>query len=512
MIRHGTGQREIWLLVATFFVALAGLIYELIGATLSSYLLGDSVRQFSFVIGIYLAAMGLGAWVSRFVTDTLAGFVWAQIALGLFGGFMAPILFFSYAYMGEVGLPLMLNLVVVGTLAGMELPLIARLLKEIGLPEFRFENVLSFDYVGALVASLIFPLLIVPHLGLMSASLAFGVLNLAVAGLSIWLFPQAAGRGTLLALALALLATGGALWQSERLVAVSEAALFEDDVILSRDTAYQHVTLTRFRDRTRLFLDNSIQFDSQDEYRYHETLVQPVMGLVPRAAHVLILGGGDGLAAREVFRHQGVEQVTLVDLDPGVTGLFASHPDLLALNGAALTDPRLTVVNQDAWKFLETATESYDVIIADLPDPKSIALSKLYSAEFYALAVQRLSAQGMMVVQSGSPLFARPGFWSVAHTIAATPNPLAPGHGLWTRPYHVWVPSFGDWGFVLAGFRAPAERPLRLPEGLRYLTQATWAQAQVFAPDSADLPAEINSIQSHALVGYYNAGWDAWFR
>lgn len=185
MIRHGTGQREIWLLVATFFVALAGLIYELIGATLSSYLLGDSVRQFSFVIGIYLAAMGLGAWVSRFVTDTLAGFAWAQIALGLFGGFMAPILFFSYAYMGEVGLPLMLNLVVVGTLAGMELPLIARLLKEIGLPEFRFENVLSFDYVGALVASLIFPLLIVPHLGLMSTSLAFGVLNLTVAGLSI---------------------------------------------------------------------------------------------------------------------------------------------------------------------------------------------------------------------------------------------------------------------------------------------------------------------------------------
>ena len=511
-IRPGTGQAEVWLLVATFLVALAGLIYELIGATLSSYLLGDSVRQFSFVIGIYLAAMGLGAWVSRFVGNTVAGFVWAQIALGLFGGFMAPILFFSYAFLGEVGLPLVLNMVVVGTLAGMELPLIARLLKEIGLPAFRFENVLSFDYVGALAASLMFPLLIVPHLGLMSASLSFGVLNLAVAGLSLWLFPQAATRGTLAAWALALAATLAGLVGAERLVAVSEASLFEDDVILSQDTSYQHITLTRFRDRTRLFLDNSIQFDSQDEYRYHETLVQPAMGLAPRPAHVLILGGGDGLAAREVFRHEGVESVTLVDLDPGVTALFASHPDLVALNGGALNDPRLKVVNQDAWKFLETATESYDIIIADLPDPKSIALSKLYSAEFYALAVQRLSAQGLMVVQSGSPLFAREGFWSVAHTITATPNPIAPGQGMWTLPYHVWVPSFGDWGFVLAGFRAPSDRPLRLPPGLRYLTEETWAQAQVFAPDSDEVPARINSIQSHALVGYYNDGWDAWFR
>lgn len=512
MMRQGTGPREVWLLSATFLVALAGLIYELIGATLSSYLLGDSVRQFSFVIGIYLAAMGLGAWVSRFVGDTLAGFVWAQIALGVFGGFMAPILFFSYAFMGEVGLPLILNLVIVGTLAGMELPLIARLLKEIGLPEFRFENVLSFDYVGALVASLIFPLLIVPHLGLMSASLAFGVMNLGVAALSLWVFPQAARRGTLLALGLALVATLAALIQSERLVAVSEAALFEDDVILSQDTAYQHITLTRFRDRTRLFLDNSIQFDSQDEYRYHEMLVHPAMGLAPDPADVLILGGGDGLALREVFRHPGVQRVTLVDLDPGVTALFQSHPDLVALNAGSLNDPRLTIVNRDAWKFLEEATGSYDVILVDLPDPKSIALSKLYSAEFYALAVQRLSAPGVMAVQAGSPLFARQGFWSVVQTVRATRNPLVPGQGLWTLPYHIWVPSFGDWGFVLAGLRAPSDRPPRLPDGLRYLTPETWAQAQVFAPDSAEVPARINSIQSHALVGYYNAGWDAWFR
>ncbi len=511
------GLREAWLWVATFLVAAAGLTYELIAATLSSYLLGDSVRQFSLVIGVYLAAMGLGAYLSRFIGDALRGFVWAQIFLGAIGGFLAPVLFFSYGATGEVDLPLYLMLISVGALAGMELPLIARILKAIGLPEFRFENVLSLDYVGALAASLAFPVLIVPHLGLMSASLVFGCLNLAVAGLSLWLFREAATRLAVGVWALALTGSVLALYGSEKMVSVAEANLFEDEVILSQATPYQHITLTRFRDRIRLFLDNSIQFDSQDEYRYHESLVHPAMALAPRRDSILILGGGDGLAAREVFRHPEVKAVTLVDLDAAVTTLFASHPDLAALNNHALSDPRLKVVSQDAWKFLETTTDSYDVIIADLPDPKSIALSKLYSREFYGLVVEHLSAQGLLVVQSGSPLFARQGYWSVVHTLAATRNPLQPGlsaapAGLSVLPYHVYIPSFGDWGFTLASFRPLAPRPLPLPDGLRYLTEPVWRQEQVFGLDSADMAAEINSIRSHALVGYYNQGWDKWFR
>ena len=506
------GQREAWLLAATFLVALAGLTYELIAATLSSYLLGDSVRQFSLVIGVYLAAMGLGAWLSRFVTYALSGFIWAQIFLGVIGGFLSPALYFSYAYLGDVGLPLYLMLIAVGALSGMEIPLIARVLKDIGAPAFRFENVLSVDYIGALAASIIFPILIVPHLGLMSASLLFGCMNLFVAGLSLWLFREAVSRLVIAVWAAALAVSLLALYGAERMVSVVEASLFEDDVILSEDTPYQHISITRFRDRTRLFLDNSIQFDSQDEYRYHESLVQPAMALAPRIADILILGGGDGLALREVFRNPGVQSVTLVDLDARVTTLFATNPDLAALNANALNDPRLTIVSQDAWKFAETATATFDVIIADLPDPKSIALSKLYSSEFYAMLVERLSAQGLLVVQSGSPLFARQGYWSVVHTIAATRNPVVPDTGLSVIPYHVYIPSFGDWGFTLASLRPLAPRTLRLPAGLRYLTPETWDQAQVFSPDSADLPALINSIQSHALVGYYNAGWDQWFR
>ena len=537
-------QREVWLLAATLLVAVAGLIYELIAATLSSYLLGDSVRQFSLVIGVFLAAMGLGAWLSRFVGNALGGFIWAQIGLGVLGGFMAPLLYFSYAAIGVVEGPLYAALIAVGALSGMEIPLIARVLKQIGAPAFRFENVLSVDYIGALVASILFPTLILPHLGLMAASLAFGVMNLLVAGLSLWIFRAEAPRAARPVWACALLAACLALWQSERMVSAAEAQLYEDDIILTEQSPWQRITVTRFRDRVRLYLDGSIQFDTMDEYRYHEALVHPAMGLVERPRRVLILGGGDGLAAREVLRHappletvqpvtvpgseggqtvqpvtlsgseggQTVHEITLVDLDGAVTTLFRDHPELSALNGHSLRDPRVTILNMDAWKFAETPGPVYDVIIADLPDPKSLALSKLYSREFYAMLMEHLAPRGVLVVQSGSPLYARDAYWSVVRTLRATRNPQSPDRPLSVYPYHIFLPSFGDWGFSLVTQSPLAGATPDLPPNLRYLTPDTWAAAQAFGPDEGETSAEINTLRSHALVGYYNAGWDRWFR
>ncbi|KUF12464.1 polyamine aminopropyltransferase [Pseudoponticoccus marisrubri] len=506
-----TRAEAVWLLLATFIVAVAGLVYELIAATASSYLLGDSVRQFSLVIGVFLSSMGLGAWLSRFVAEPVGGFVRAQIALGVIGGFSAPVIFAVYAGYGVVGLPLYGALVAIGVLSGMEIPLIARVLDEIGARDFRFENVLTADYLGALVASLAFPLLVVPYLGLMSASLAFGLANLAVAGLSLWIFRDRLGRLLPWAWGLALLLCAGTLVASERIVSALDAALYEDDIILAERTPYQAITVTRFRDRVRLFLDQSIQFDSRDEHRYHEALVHPAMGYVARPRNVLILGGGDGMAAREVLRHDDVQAVTLVDLDPRVTELFRDTPQLAALNDRALSDPRVTIVNRDAWQFLEEAGPSYDVIIADLPDPRNLTLSKLYSAEFYKLMVQRLGFGGVFVTQSGSPLFARAAFWSIEATLAAIPSPALPGETLATLPYHVYVPSFGDWGFVMARAQGFPDRAPELPGGLRFLTPAAWQAAQVFGADTGPLEVEVNSIRSHPLARYYEEGWAAWF-
>ena len=492
---------EVWLLTATLVVAVAGLIYELIAATVSSYLLGDSVRQFSFVIGLFLSAMGVGAWVSRFVHDAVAGFVRAQVGLGLVGGFAAMGAFFAYATTGAVAVPLYGALVIIGVLSGMEIPLLARILSEIGAERFRFENVLSVDYLGALLASLAFPVLIVPNLGLVAAGLAFGLLNLAVAGGTLWLFRARLSAGDRLAWGGATALVAAALAASGPVEAALEARLYADEVILTTRTPYQQVTVTRGGGRTALFLDGSIQFDSRDEARYHEALVHPAMAQAPRRARVLILGGGDGMAAREVLRW-GPEEVVLVDLDTEVTALFRDRDDLAALNGRALRDARVRVETADAFTWVRDAAETFDVALLDLPDPKNLSLSRLYTAEFYRLLSRRMSAQGVVVTQAGSPMFAREAFSIVAATMA---------EGWTVTPYQTYVPSFGLWGFVMGRPEGMRARQATYPADLHYLTPEVWAASQVFDPATTPVPAEVNTLSTHPLPRAYEAGWAAWF-
>jgi spermidine synthase len=493
-------------------VAVSGLVYELVAGAAASYLLGDSVTQFSLVIGLFLTAMGVGAFLSRFVLQAERGFAASQIALGVIGGFSAPILFATYAWLEGLGGVLFTLVFLCGALSGLEIPLITRILTAMGAGRHVLANVLTADYLGALAAALAFPLLVVPQLGLMSASLVFGLLNLLVAGLSLWLFRDLLGWGFRAVWAVALLACAATLIQSERLVSVIDASLYEDEVIVSETTPYQQITVTRFRDRTRLFLNQSIQFDTLDEHRYHEMLVHPALAHVARPERVLVLGGGDGMAVREVLRDPRVRSIDLVDLDPRVTELFRDRDDLASLNAFALRDPRVTIHNADAWQFLSQPGPAYDLIIADLPDPATLSLSRLYTREFYAQMVERLAATGVFVTQAGSPLFAREAFWSIETTLAATRNPAAPAPGLWTQPLHVTIPSFGIWGFVLA---APLDRsptPSPFPDGLRYLTPETYAAAQVFSPDMDRLEVEENTMLTHALARYYLEGWSAWFR
>ncbi|WP_043917024.1 polyamine aminopropyltransferase [Jannaschia aquimarina] len=491
----------LWLLSATLVVSVAGLIYELIAATVSAYLLGDTIRQFSFVIGIFLASMGVGAWASRFVVDPVAGFVRAQVGLGVIGGVAALATFFAYATVGAVALPLYGALVAVGLLSGMEIPLLARVLKEIGAARFRFENVLSVDYLGALVASLSFPVLIVPNLSLISAGLAFGLLNLAVAGGTLWLFRDRLGWADRGAWGGAFALVAGLLAFAVPLGAAIDARLYEDEIVYSDRSAHQQVTVTRHRGRTRLYLDGAVQFDTADEARYHEFLVHPAMSVAPRRARVLILGGGDGMAVREVLRWDP-EEVVLVDLDPAVVALFRDRDDLSALNGDALRDGRLRIVHADAFTWIREGEDAFDVAILDLPDPRNLSLSRLYSVEFYRLLRRRLSAQGVVVTQAGSPMFASDAFWMVARTMETEWDVTA---------YANYVPSFGLWGFAL-GVPPGLRSDLRdLPEGLDVLTPEAFAAAQVFDAQIGPRDGPVNRLSDHALPRAYEAGWSEWF-
>ena len=490
------------LLTSVLLIAACGLIYELVAGALASYLLGDSVTQFSTVIGTYLCAMGVGSWLSRHIGRGLvARFVTVELLVSLVGGCSSAVLFLAFVYTGAFRLVLYTLVAVIGVLVGLEIPLLMRILRD----RFTFKdvvaNVLTFDYLGALGASILFPILLVPHLGLVRSALLFGLVNAAVALWSTLLFRRQLGAPRLLVgacvIVLGLLAAGMA--GANRITSLAEENLYADEVVLARSSRYQRIVLTAWKNDLRLFLNGHLQFSSRDEYRYHEALVHPGLAAVPGARRVLILGGGDGLAAREVLRYSEVESVTLVDLDPVMTQLFATHPLLTALNGGALTSPKLHIVNADAFVWLDAAGELYDFVIVDFPDPSSYNLGKLYTTAFYRLAAKHLSRAGLMVVQSTSPLFAPRSFWCIARTIADA--------GLRTYPYHVYVPSFGEWGFVLAGLRR-YEAPPRLPGGLRYLTPTTLAELFDFPSDMRPVPVEPNHLNNQVLVRYYDQEWN----
>lgn len=499
-------EEALVLLASIFLVAACGLIYELLIATVSSYLLGSSVTQFSLSVGLFVGSMGLGSWLSQRITrDLLRVFVGLELLLGLVGGISAAALYWVYAYGSLYWVALLGFLILIGTLVGIELPLLVRLLEGYGQLRTIVAQALSFDYLGCLVGSVLFPLLLLPTLGITRTAFLVGLVNVGVALYVVRLFgPRVQAKGLISPMVCGLvglvLAVG--FFNSLRLNSLLERRLYEDEVIYTQQSAYQRIVFTRWRDDFRLFLDGNLQFSSTDEHRYHEVLVHPAMGLAANREEVLLLGGGDGLGVREVLRWPEVRRVTLVDLDPEMTRLGRTFPALRELNREVLEDPRVQVVNTDAHAFLERTSDRYGVIIADLPDPNGDALAKLYSVEFYRLARRHLSPGGVFVTQSSSPFFSREAFWCIARSVRKA--------GFSTLPVHTYVPSFGDWGFVLAAERPLALEGARLPSGLRYLTPELLRVLPVFDGDTGELPVEVSTIDHPRILRYYLDGAHRW--
>jgi spermidine synthase len=490
------------LFLSVCLIAACGLIYELVAGALASYLLGDSILQFSTVIGAYLFAMGIGSYLSRFIGRALvARFISIELMVGTVGGFSSSLLFLAFAYTDAFRLLLYVLVLLIGVLVGLEIPLLMRILKDRLQFHELVANVLTFDYLGALGASLLFPIVLVPKLGMVRSALLFGIINAAVALWSTFLFRDQLGpRGTLRgACVVVLAALGLGFLTAERIAAAADANLYADEVIFARQTRYQRIVLTRWKDDVRLFLNSHLQFSSRDEYRYHEALVHPGLASLPGARRVLVLGGGDGLAVREILRYPHVESVTLVDLDPEMTRLFTEHSYLSQLNQRAFHDKRVRVINQDAFPWLEQAPDYFDFVVVDFPDPTNYSLGKLYTTAFYRLLSKHLSRQALVAVQSTSPLFARQSYWCVVETLKTA--------GLRAWPYHAYVPSFGEWGFVLAGTES-YEPPTRLPEQLRFLTADAVPRLFEFAADMQPVAAEPNRLNDQILVRYYERDWN----
>jgi spermidine synthase len=508
-----------------FVVATCGLVYELLAGALGSYLLGDSITQFSLVIGLYLSAMGAGAWLSRRIERNLAErFLEVELAVAVVGGLAVPALFLAFASVGHFQLLLLAFVFAIGVLVGLEIPLIMRLLEgQLELKDL-VSRVLTFDYIGALAAALLFPLLLVPKLGLVRTSLMMGMANGAVALWGTYLLAPHLRNvtGRRVRAILVIVGLGVGVWQADALTSRAEESMYADPIVYSTTSPYQRVVVTRGKSGFQLFLNGNLQFSSADEYRYHEALVHPAM-LAAEAPprRVLILGGGDGLALREVLTHRSVEHVTLVDLDPAMTRLASEFPLLAKLNRSSTRDPRVTIVNDDAMVWIAehppgTASSggAWDVVIVDFPDPNNYALGKLYTKLFYRRLMAQVAPGGAVAVQATSPLFARRSYWCIVETMRAA--------GWAVHPYQVAVPSFGVWGYALARKRA-FEPPRHVVEAgepgdarkgdapkLRFLNDAALIAMFQFSADQGPLPVEVNQLDNQALVRYYEREWQRW--
>lgn len=522
-----SGQKVAILLTSVFIIAICGILYELLISSISSYFQGSSILHFSLVIGLFLSFMGLGSYLSKFLDeDLLSWFVRFEILLGLVGGLSTFLLYFAFSLTPYFYGVAFFLIAVLGSLIGIEIPILTRIVREYETLRDAMAKVLSFDYLGALIASVAFPLILLPTMGTMRTAFLIGLLNLLVAVLNLRLFRREIPSYKQLmgaSLGLMLLLGAGFLY-SFQLVGFFEHFLYKDEILLSKQSTYQQIVVTRWNQDTRLFIDGNLQFSSVDEHRYHEPLVHLPMALAQQHEHILVLGGGDGLAVREILKYSDVKRIEVVDLDPEITRLGQLHPAFILLNQNALNDPRVTIHNEDAYKFVERASDLYDVVIIDLPDPNNVGLGKLYTEEFYGLLEKRMAAGGTIVTQSTSPYYAPKAFWCIHESLQAVfPE---------TLPYTVLVPSFGQWGFNLAmqspGSLKPgiqdsisltaqantllAQRLFHSPDSLqlRFLTPDMLTGLFLFDGDTKAVPVEVNQLHNQVLVRYYEESWAQW--
>ncbi|WP_297446056.1 polyamine aminopropyltransferase, partial [Desulfurobacterium sp.] len=499
-----------WLAFATFFTGASGLVYEYLLSTTSSYINGNSVEQFSLTIALMLFAMGLAGFLQKKVSDSylIEKFVILEVLLSLLGGFSVVITYFSFAYLENYELIYYLTAFTIGLLIGFEIPLVMRINEKfVPVLKDNLSYIYSADYVGAFVGALLWVFVILKHFTLIQAGFVVAVSNLIVAGFTYLAFRKEDRVKSLilLFLVIGLVANGIGFLSSHWIEKHIYKPLFNQPVIFHKTTRYQDITITKNKKtgEIRLYLNGNLQFCSSDEMVYHELLVHPAMALAGKRKNILILGGGDGLALREVLKYREVKQVTLVDLDPEMIRIAKGKP-LVNLNRGSFFSEKVKVINMDADLFAKenVGKKHYDVIIVDLPDPSTVELAKLYSLGFYRKLYYLLNPDGIMVVQSTSPYFAPKAFKCIEKTIKKA--------GFSVLPYHYDVPSFGDWGFII-GYKFSSKKfkyrlnHINFPVSTRFLTEKVFYSSLAFGKNWINAEkVKVNTVFNPVILKYYN--------
>ncbi len=537
-------------------LACCGLIYEYLLSHYSARILGSMETVIYAIIGIMIVSMGLGAFAAKKVKDAFLGFVVLELTVAFIGCsatlFIASVIGFSQTLPQLIAdtyqipvdalpqggilakiswlstqLPYLFAFVL-GFLIGMEIPLIARIREAVYGYHLAHNTgtIYGADYIGAGVGAAIWVLCML-HLEISQAAALTATLNLLAGFVFLLRFNKrckyikslALGHVLLTSLIVLVFQYGG-LWQKQM-----QNMLYLDKVVYQTQTPYQNLVFTQrqlgggLEPIYNFYINGRLQFSSLDEQIYHEFLVHPAMQASARRDNILIIGGGDGLALREVLKWQP-KTVTLIDLDPNLVALFKTPektlPAYLAnkikqLTKNSFNDKRVTVINNDAFIAIDSLLQQkqrFDTIIVDLPDPSHPDLNKLYSVNFYYRLNHLLAGDGAFVVQSTSPFHAKSAFISIAKTVQQARFSEV-------EQYHQNIPSFGEWGWTIAtkagaGARRRIQELNDLAVATSWLTSPLLEAAFVFNKgfyEHAD-KVKINYLGSNQLYQYHQQAWE----
>ena len=499
-----------------FATGLSGIVAEYVLSTLATYFLGNSVLQWTMIVSIMLFSMGLGARFTKLMEgNLLEKFIWIEIALSILASFVSLIAYTVATYTVYTGFAIYSLSIIIGLLIGMEIPLVIRINDQFETLKINVSSMMENDYYGSLLGGMFFAFVGLPFLGLTYTPFVLGFVNYSVAIvllIVLWKdLKESIKKRLSLANSLVLVLLFAGMINANNVIAHGEEMRYKDRVIYSKQTKYQKLVITQSNEDYWLFINGNQQLSTVDEIMYHEPLVHPLLKLHPLPKDVLILGGGDGCAAREILKYPHVNNITLVDLDPEMTRIAAMHPVLSEINQHAMDHEKVTIINQDGYTYLENENTYYDIIIIDLPDPKTIELGRLYSYEFYKLCNRALRPHGLIITQAGSPYFASRAFKCIDKSMSEA--------GFSTVPLHNQVITLGEWGWI-AGAKSLSKTQFK--EALirldfdeiptRWINQEAMTLMTSFGKDFTIDPAdsiELNTIHNPVLFNYYMKGdWD----
>lgn len=502
--------------IALFATGLSGIVAEYILSTLATYFLGDSVLQWTLILSVMLFSMGLGSRISRYLKgNLLLKFILVELLLSFFVSYASLIAYTAFAFTIYNGAVIYGLSIIIGILIGIEIPLVVRLNKEFQELRINVAAVMEMDYFGSLIGGLFFAFVGLPYLGLTYTPFVLGLVNFLVAlilfiivrkSISQKIRNRISGAYTLL---LVIVMTG--FFLAKPIILFGEQRKYKDKIVFEEQSKYQKLVVTQWKDHYWLYINGNQQLSTLDEEKYHEVLVHPIMKLSKTPENILVLGGGDGCAVRELLKYSSVKTITLVDLDPAMTKLGKEHPIFKALNNEALSSDKVKIHNMDGYRFMEETLEFYDAIIIDLPDPKTVELGRLYSYEFYKLCHKQLRPNGFIISQAGSPYYATQAFLCINNTLSAA--------GFATAKLHNQILTLGQWGWIIGSKQIPQDKlkdslqNLTFEDvGTKWLNQEAMLHITSFGKDiyfDQKDSVQINKIHEPVLYHYYlNGNWD----